>query len=297
MNGILCMNKPQDFTSFDVIAKLRGILKIKRLGHAGTLDPMATGVLPVFVGTATKACDILPDNEKSYLAGFKTGLITDTQDITGKTVSEFSKRVTKEEIIDILPKFTGSVMQLPPMYSAVSVNGKRLYDLARQGIEVEREKREIFIDEIRLEQFNEDTQEGKLYVSCSKGTYIRTIINDIGELLGCGAVMTSLVRLSSGGFKLEQCLSFADVEKARDENRLEELIIPVEKVFSSLARLRLNEVQTRMYKNGVKLDLARVNNIKENVNDYAVYGFDGAFIGTAFPEWENGVLKVGKNFF
>lgn len=297
MNGILCMNKPQDFTSFDVIAKLRGILKIKRLGHAGTLDPMATGVLPVFVGTATKACDILPDNEKSYLAGFKTGLITDTQDITGKTVSEFSKRVTKEEIIDILPKFTGSVMQLPPMYSAVSVNGKRLYDLARQGIEVEREKREIFIDEIRLEQFNEDTQEGKLYVSCSKGTYIRTIINDIGELLGCGAVMTSLVRLSSGGFKLEQCLSFADVEKARDENRLEDLIIPVEKVFSSLARLRLNEVQTRMYKNGVKLDLARVNNIKENVNDYAVYGFDGAFIGTAFPEWEKGVLKVGKNFF
>lgn len=297
MNGILCMNKPQDFTSFDVIAKLRGILKIKRLGHAGTLDPMATGVLPVFVGTATKACDILPDNEKSYLAGFKTGLITDTQDITGKTVSEFSKRVTKEEIIDILPKFTGSVMQLPPMYSAVSVNGKRLYDLARQGIEVEREKREIFIDEIRLEQFNEDTQEGKLYVSCSKGTYIRTIINDIGELLGCGAVMTSLVRLSSSGFKLEQCLSFADVEKARDENRLEELIIPVEKVFSSLARLRLNEVQTRMYKNGVKLDLARVNNIKENVNDYAVYGFDGAFIGTAFPEWEKGVLKVGKNFF
>lgn len=297
MNGILCMNKPQDFTSFDVIAKLRGILKIKRLGHAGTLDPMATGVLPVFVGTATKACDILPDNEKSYLAGFKTGLITDTQDITGKTVSEFSKRVTKEEIIEILPKFTGSVMQLPPMYSAVSVNGKRLYDLARQGIEVEREKREIFIDEIRLEEFNEDTQEGKLYVSCSKGTYIRTIINDIGELLGCGAVMTSLVRLSSGGFKLEQCLSFADVEKARDENRLEELIIPVEKVFSSLARLRLNEVQTRMYKNGVKLDLARVNNIKENVNDYAVYGFDGAFIGTAFPEWEKGVLKVGKNFF
>lgn len=297
MNGILCMNKPQDFTSFDVIAKLRGILKIKRLGHAGTLDPMATGVLPVFVGTATKACDILPDNEKSYLAGFKTGLITDTQDITGRTVSEFSKRVTKEEIIDILPKFTGSVMQLPPMYSAVSVNGKRLYDLARQGIEVEREKREIFIDEIRLEQFNEDTQEGKLYVSCSKGTYIRTIINDIGELLGCGAVMTSLVRLSSGGFKLEQCLSFADVEKARDENRLEELIIPVEKVFSSLARLRLNEVQTRMYKNGVKLDLARVNNIKENVNDYAVYGFDEAFIGTAFPEWEKGVLKVGKNFF
>ena len=297
MNGILCMNKPQDFTSFDVIAKLRGILKIKRLGHAGTLDPMATGVLPVFVGTATKACDILPDNEKSYLAGFKTGLITDTQDITGKTVSEFSKRVTKEEIIDILPKFTGSVMQLPPMYSAVSVNGKRLYDLARQGIEVEREKREIFIDEIRLEQFNEDTQEGKLYVSCSKGTYIRTIINDIGELLGCGAVMTSLVRLSSGGFKIEQCLSFADVEKARDENRLEELIIPVEKVFSSLARLRLNEVQTRMYKNGVKLDLARVNNIKENVNDYVVYGFDGAFIGTAFPEWEKGVLKVGKNFF
>ena len=296
MNGILCMNKPQDFTSFDVIAKLRGILKIKRLGHAGTLDPMATGVLPVLVGTATKACDILPNNEKSYLAGFKTGLITDTQDITGKTVESFSKKITGEELLEVIPKFKGSIMQLPPMYSAVSVNGKRLYDLARQGIEVEREKREIFIDDIRLEEFDEALQEGKLFISCSKGTYIRTVINDIGQLLGCGGIMTSLVRLSSSGFKLDSCFTFEEVEKARDEGRLEELIVPVEQVFSSLVKLRLNEVQTRMYKNGVKLDLSRVNNIKQNVNDYAVYGFDGTFIGTALAEHENGILRVGKNF-
>lgn len=296
MNGILCMNKPQDFTSFDVIGKLRGILKIKRLGHAGTLDPMATGVLPVFVGTATKACDILPNNEKSYLAGFRLGVVTDTQDVTGKIISQSDIKVTKDELSAVIPSFCGNIKQLPPMYSAVQVNGKRLYDLARQGIEVERELRDAFIEEIRLESFDEEKMEGKLFVSCSKGTYIRTIINDIGEKLGCGGIMTDLVRLSSAGFKLEQCYTFEEVEKARDEGRLDELIIPVEAVFQTLPKLRLNQAQTKMYKNGVKLDLAKIYNIKHDVTDYAVYGDDGVFIGTAVTDRENGILRVGKNF-
>jgi len=295
MNGILCVNKPQDFTSFDVVAKLRGILKIKRLGHGGTLDPMATGVLPVFVGTSTKACDIMPDNTKSYRAGFRLGQSTDTQDITGKILAESDMSVSKELLLDTLPLFTGKIMQIPPMYSAVQVNGKRLYDLARQGIEVERTPREIQVDGLSLEEYDHETREGVLSIYCSKGTYIRTIISDIGEKIGCGGIMTSLVRTSSSGFTLADCYTFEEIQKARDEDRLEELILPVERVFEKLPKLKLGEAQTRMYRNGVKLDLARVYNIREGEDTYAVYGNDGAFIGTAYADRENNVLKVAKN--
>lgn len=295
MNGILCVNKPQDFTSFDVVAKLRGILKIKRLGHGGTLDPMATGVLPVFVGTSTKACDIMPDNMKSYRAGFRLGQSADTQDITGKILAESDMSVSKELLLDTLPLFTGKIMQIPPMYSAVQVNGKRLYDLARQGIEVERTPREIQVDGLSLEEYDPETREGVLSIYCSKGTYIRTIISDIGEKIGCGGIMTSLVRTSSSGFTLADCYTFEEIQKARDEDRLEELILPVERVFEKLPKLKLGEAQTRMYRNGVKLDLARVYNIREGEDTYAVYGNDGAFIGTAYADRENNVLKVAKN--
>lgn len=295
MNGILCVNKPQDFTSFDVVAKLRGILKIKRLGHGGTLDPMATGVLPVFVGTSTKACDIMPDNTKSYRAGFRLGQSADTQDITGKILAESDMSVSKELLLDTLPLFTGKIMQIPPMYSAVQVNGKRLYDLARQGIEVERTPREIQVDGLSLEEYDPETREGVLSIYCSKGTYIRTIISDIGEKIGCGGIMTSLVRTSSSGFTLADCYTFEEIRKARDEDRLEELILPVERVFEKLPKLKLGEAQTRMYRNGVKLDLARVYNIREGEDTYAVYGNDGAFIGAAYADRENNVLKVAKN--
>lgn len=295
MNGILCVNKPQDFTSFDVVAKLRGILKIKRLGHGGTLDPMATGVLPVFVGTSTKACDIMPDNTKSYRAGFRLGQSADTQDITGKILAESDMSVSKELLLDTLPLFTGKIMQIPPMYSAVQVNGKRLYDLARLGIEVERTPREIQVDGLSLEEYDPETREGVLSIYCSKGTYIRTIISDIGEKIGCGGIMTSLVRTSSSGFTLADCYTFEEIQKARDEDRLEELILPVERVFEKLPKLKLGEAQTRMYRNGVKLDLARVYNIREGEDTYAVYGNDGAFIGTAYADRENNVLKVAKN--
>lgn len=295
MNGIICVNKPQGFTSFDVIAKLRGIMKIRRLGHGGTLDPMATGVLPVFVGTATKACDIMPDNTKSYRAGFKLGQATDTQDITGEVLTSTDMAVTRETLEGVMPSFVGDIMQLPPMYSAVQVNGQRLYDLARQGVEIERTPRQIRVDRLELAEYIEETREGVLEIYCGKGTYIRTIINDIGEKLGCGGIMTSLVRTSSGGFTLEDCFTMEEIQQAADENRLEELILPIERVFETLPKLRLNEVQTRMYKNGVKLDISRVHHIKAEADTYSVYGYDGVFIGTAFADHENGILRVAKN--
>lgn len=295
MNGVLCVNKPQDFTSFDVIAKLRGILKMKRLGHGGTLDPMATGVLPVFVGTATKACDIMPDNTKSYRAGFRFGETSDTQDVTGTILTRSDKPVSREEAESVLPQFLGKIKQLPPMYSAVQVNGKRLYDLARQGIEVEREPREIEVNSLVICEYDEISREGVIEIGCGKGTYIRTIINDIGERLGCGGIMTSLVRTSSGGFTLADCCSFEDIQNAADNGTVGELILPIERVFSSLPKLRLGDVQTRMYRNGVKLDLARVYNIKSSADLYSVYGNDGQFIGTARADRENGILRVEKN--
>lgn len=295
MNGIICVNKPQDFTSFDVIAKLRGILRIKRLGHGGTLDPMATGVLPVFVGTATKACDIMPDNSKSYLASFRLGQTSDTQDITGEILSSSDMTVGYNMLNDVLPCFRGKIMQLPPMYSAVQVNGQRLYDLARQGIEVERTPREIEISSLSLVDYDEEKREGVLEIGCSKGTYIRTIINDIGEKLGCGGIMTSLVRTSSGGFTLNDCFTFDEIQNARDEERLEELILPIERVFEKLPKIRLGEAQSRMYRNGVKLDLERVRDVRDEADTYAVYAHEVGFIGTAVADRENGVLRIGKN--
>lgn len=295
MNGIICVNKPAGFTSFDVVAKLRGILREKRLGHGGTLDPMATGVLPVFVGTATKACDIMPDNTKSYRAGFRFGETTDTQDVTGEVLTRSDIEVSEETLKAVIPEFIGDIMQIPPMYSAVQVNGQRLYDLARKGVEVEREARQIQVFALELISYDPDKREGILDISCGKGTYIRTIISDIGARLGCGGVMTSLVRTSSGGFKLSDCFTFEQIQQARDEERIEELILPIERVFVRLPKLRLNEVQTRMYRNGVKLDLERVSDIIPGVTDYAVYGFDGGFIGTALADFENSILRVAKN--
>lgn len=296
MNGILLINKPQGFTSFDVIAKLRGILKIKRLGHAGTLDPMATGVLPVFVGKATRACDIIPNNEKSYTADFRLGVVTDTQDSTGAVINTFDKKVSEDEIISVLDCFRGEIDQLPPMYSAVSVGGKRLYDLARQGIEVERKSRKITIEKIELISFNEESQTGRLFISCSKGTYIRTIIHDIGEKLLIGGIMTGLVRNSSSGFKLEDCYTFEQVQHMKENDSLEDAIIPVDKAFESYDEIHLSDVQTSMYRNGVKLDLNRVIHDSDK-NIFRVYSNENIFLGIAKADTETMELVCDKNFF
>lgn len=297
MNGILLINKPQEFTSFDVIAKLRGILKIKRLGHAGTLDPMATGCLPVFVGKATRACDMLPNVTKSYTAGFKLGLVTDTQDIWGKVTEEFDVAgISLERLKKAIQNFKGDIMQIPPMYSAVSIGGKKLYDLARQGIEVQRQPRKINISDISLKNFDEIDMSGTLDISCSKGTYIRTLINDIGETLGCGGTMTSLERTSSSGFLLKDSFTLSEVEQLVADGTIKDKIIPIDKAFELYPEVILTDVQTKMYKNGVKLDSNRVD-IKTESNKYRVYGFDKEFLGTGLYIKEEQEFKVDKNFF
>lgn len=294
--GIVCVNKPAGFTSFDVIAKMRGILKMKRIGHAGTLDPMATGVLPVFVGRAAKACDILPDHNKTYRAEFRLGATTDTLDSTGNTVSENNSAVSRTELLAALENFRGEITQIPPMYSAVSVNGKRLYELARQGVDVERPERKVTVYSLELLDYNEETRSGTLEISCSKGTYIRTIINDVGDVLGCGGIMTSLVRTKACGFSLEDCVTMEQLQRTAEEGGdFSAHLKPIEDVFADFPALHLKGAQERMYRNGIKLDLNRIR-ISEEAARVRVYGESG-FIGTALPDRENGVLKVEKNFY
>lgn len=297
MNGILCMNKPQDFTSFDVIGKLRGILHMKRLGHTGTLDPMATGVLPILVGTATKACDILPNQDKTYQATVVFGKATDTLDIWGKPVQDYPEQhVTEAALRAILPEFLGDITQLPPMYSAVSVNGKRLYELARKGETIERPTRTVHIDAITLDAFDETQQTATLTVSCGKGTYIRTLLSDIGQRLGGDAVMTALTRTAACGYPLQDCLTFEQVAAAMADGTLEEHLLPTDSLFSSYPKLRLNAAQERMFCNGVKLDLKRLRNLQPDQDIYTVYGATGTFLGTALADRTQQELRIGKRF-
>ena len=297
MNGILCMNKPQDFTSFDVIGKLRGILHMKRLGHTGTLDPMATGVLPILVGTATKACDILPNQDKTYQATVVFGKATDTLDIWGKPLQDYpDQHVTEAALRAILPEFLGDITQLPPMYSAVSVNGKRLYELARKGETVERPTRTVHIDAITLDAFDETQQTATLTVSCGKGTYIRTLLSDIGQRLGGDAVMTALTRTAACGYPLQDCLTFEQVTAAMADGTLEEHLLPTDSLFSSYPKLRLNAAQERMFCNGVKLDLKRLRDLQPDQDIYTVYGATGTFLGTALADRTQQELRIGKRF-
>ena len=297
MNGILCMNKPQDFTSFDVIGKLRGILHMKRLGHTGTLDPMATGVLPILVGTATKACDILPNQDKTYQATVVFGKTTDTLDIWGKPLQDYPEQhVTEAALRAVLPEFLGDITQLPPMYSAVSVNGKRLYELARKGETVERPTRTVHIDAITLDAFDETQQTATLTVSCGKGTYIRTLLSDIGQRLGGDAVMTALTRTAACGYPLQECLTFEQVAAAMADGTLEEHLLPTDSLFSSYPKLRLNAAQERMFCNGVKLDLNRLRNLQPDQDIYTVYGATGTFLGTALADRTQQELRIGKRF-
>ena len=296
MNGIICIDKPQGFTSFDVIGKLRGILKMRRLGHSGTLDPMATGVLPVFVGFATKACGILPDDRKAYVADFRLGQVSDTLDSTGTILEEHDATgITEAQVQQALPQFVGDIMQIPPMYSAVSVNGKRLYELARQGKTVERKARQVHVDSITLTAFDERTHEGTLEIHCGTGVYVRTILHDLGQILGCGAVMTQLRRTMSGGLPIEKCLTFAEIQTLAEEGRLSEALIPIEEVFASLPRLVLNEKQTLHYRNGVKLGLSQFKRQLTDAQQYAVYGTPDGFLGTAVIDTEQDCLRVERN--
>lgn len=292
-NGIIGVNKPEGWTSFDVIAKLRGILRIKRLGHAGTLDPMATGVLPVFVGKATKACDIIPDVKKVYLAGFKFGVSTDTEDMTGKVLSSSDKAVSSSDIEDCIEKFTGDIMQVPPMYSAVKVGGKKLYELARAGKVVDRQPRKIHIDIITVSEYNEETREGKIIIDCEKGTYVRTVISDMGNALGCGGIMTSLVRTYSGGIDISKCYTLDEINDICQQDRLSEILIPCDKPFEIYPSVKLTERITKLYKNGVKLRPQQVGFDNAEDGIFRVYGFDNEFIGTGY--FKDNEFRCHKN--
>ena len=235
MDGIINVYKEKGFTSHDVVAKLRGILRMKKIGHTGTLDPAAEGVLPVCLGKGTRLCDIMTAKTKTYRAVLLLGQETDTQDTTGVVQAEYPVHVTEEEVRKAIVSFLGDYMQIPPMYSALKVNGKKLYELARQGKEVERQARPVQILDIQIESI--DLPRATFFVTCSKGTYIRTLCYDIGRKLGCGGCMESLLRTRVDRFELKDSLTLSQIEKLRDEGRVEEAVVPVEGVFLRLPAL------------------------------------------------------------
>ena len=249
MNGILIVDKPSGWTSFDVIAKLRGILGTRKLGHSGTLDPMATGVLPVFAGGASKAVDMQPDHTKAYRALVRFGIATDTGDVTGTVLDSRPTAVTEEQLKGVLPRFTGDILQTPPMYSAVKVNGSPLYKLARQGVTVERKARPVTIHRLEMTG-QEGPQDFVLEVDCSKGTYVRTLVEDLGQALGVPATLAGLRRTRAGIFDLEHSHTLEAIQAAKDEDRLESLLLPVETVFRHLPALDVSPGNTARLLNG-----------------------------------------------
>ncbi|WP_312645095.1 tRNA pseudouridine(55) synthase TruB [Hydrogenoanaerobacterium sp.] len=295
MTGILLINKPAGFTSFDVIAKMRGISKIRKIGHAGTLDPMATGVLPLFFEGATKACDIMPNQDKRYRARFRLGLTTDTQDITGKVLSEAPVMATTADVQAVLERFAGDIEQLPPMYSAIQVNGQRLYDLAREGKTIERETRPVTVYELNLLESDDIAHTYTIDVSCSKGTYIRTICHDIGEALGCGATLTELCRTEAAGFMLRDCITLEQAQQESQAGTLFERLLPIESVFAALPRVTLDERRAKLFQNGVRLDLVR-NKIPRIDGTFAVYGGETKFLGIAHNDYDKNELHMDKLF-
>jgi tRNA pseudouridine55 synthase len=250
IDGIINIYKEKGYTSHDVVAKMRGILKMKKIGHTGTLDPDAEGVLPVCVGKATKLVDLITDKDKTYLAVGKLGVITDTQDMTGKVMKTTQVNTSLSELQNILQSYIGEYLQLPPMYSAIKVDGKKLYELARQGKEIERERRRVIIHDIRFLDYNEEEQEFTISVDCGKGTYIRTLIHDIGETLGCGAAMKSLTRTAVGAFKLEAGLKLQELEALVKEDKLQPYIVTIEEMFSHYSKLIVDREYNKLIFNG-----------------------------------------------
>ena len=255
MNGVLLIDKPKGFTSFDVIAVVRKLTGQRKTGHTGTLDPNATGVLTVLLGSATKAQDIILNHDKSYVAGFKLGLTTDTLDIWGTVTSMSESRVSRAEVERLIPKFSGEIEQVPPMYSAVKKDGQRLYDLARRGIEVERKARKVTVYKLALTDFDEETQEGTLEISCSKGTYVRTIIDDLGTSLGTGAVMTALRRTFACGFSIDDCITLDDLKLLSEKGEAQTALRSVESLFYDCAEVKISDGQAKRFSNGGALDI------------------------------------------
>ena len=278
MTGIILLDKPKDITSFGAVARVRRICGEKKCGHTGTLDPMATGVLTVMLGGATRFIELLPSHNKAYRAAFRLGTTTDTLDITGKVLETREVNVTAEEVRAKLNDFIGDISQLPPMYSAVSVDGQRLYDLARQGIEIERKPREVTVFSIDVLSENEKDGEYEIQVECSSGTYIRTLISDLGEALGCGAVMTDLRRTKANGFGIERSVTLEQLEEATNNGRISDLLIPVDVALEEYPVIRVSEAQAKRFRNGGELSLDRLK-YPRMLGYFRVYDPDKNFIG------------------
>lgn len=292
MTGFIFLDKPEGITSFTAVNKTRRLLGIKKAGHTGTLDPMATGVLPVMLGGATRFSQYLPVHDKSYRAKILLGTVTDTLDTTGEILETREVSVTDEEVKDAVMSFLGPIKQLPPMYSAVSKDGVRLYKLARQGIEVEREARDVVIHSIEVVSDITDN-EFEIDVSCSAGTYIRSLAADIGEKLGCGAVISSLRRTRANGISIDRTVTFEELEKAVEDGTANSLIAPCDEMLSAYPSVKVTEKQAVYFSNGGALDLDRVKD-KETVGLCRVHSQSGKLMGLGRIDREANELKVEK---
>ena len=284
MNGIVIIDKPEGWTSNDVVSKLKGVLHTRRVGHGGTLDPMATGVLPVFVGRATRAVEFFEHADKTYETVLRLGLTTDTEDITGTVLTEQDAFVTGEMLEAVLAKFRGDILQVPPMYSALKVNGQKLYDLARKGREVERQPRPVTIHELTLLGMEADGI--RLRVRCSKGTYIRTLCKDIGQALGCGGCMAALRRVQAGEYTAEEAVPLATLIEAENA---EQYLRPVDSMFASVPPVVLTPNQEKRCRNGNSFTLPLAD------GTYRAYGQSGEFLMLA--RVETGIMSTIKSFF
>lgn len=287
MNGIILVDKPCGWTSHDVVGKLRGILHERRIGHSGTLDPMATGLLVVFAGRATRAVEFAEADSKEYIAGLRLGVSTDTQDTTGNVLNTCETLPSKDELIAAANGFLGEISQIPPMYSAIKINGKKLYELARRGEIVERSPRKVTIS--KLELVGEDKCDYILDIHCSKGTYIRTLCSDIGDKLGCGGCMSSLRRVKAGVFSITQAHTMEQIQAAADLGGLDGIIIPVDTLFTDKPKLTVNEFEEKKLRNGNTIK------IKSADGTYRVYSESGEFLLLA--EVKDNLLKTIKSFF
>lgn len=296
IHGIINVYKEKGFTSHDVVAKLRGIVGQKKIGHTGTLDPDATGVLPVCLGKATKLCDLLTDKNKTYEAVLLLGKTTDTQDITGEVLEEKStEALTEEKVREAIEGFIGDYEQIPPMYSALKVNGKKLYELAREGKVIERKARPVKILDIQILEI--DLPKVRMEVSCSKGTYIRTLCHDIGEKLGCGGCMESLIRTRVSTFRIEDAKTLDEIETLKQEGKLAELLVPIDAMFPFYPKITVKDDWKAFAKNGNPLDLKMLKEAcgQDEETQVRLYDESGKFI--AIYQWKEKKYHIVKMFF
>ncbi|MBQ8551294.1 MAG: tRNA pseudouridine(55) synthase TruB [Clostridia bacterium] len=294
-SGVILLNKPEGLTSHDCVNRMRRLFGTKKVGHTGTLDPMATGVLPILIGRATKAADLLVSDSKKYRAGLRLGITTDTEDTSGEVLTESDRIPSSVDVYNACKKFAGDIMQVPPMYSALKVDGQKLVDLARRGVSVEREARPVTIYSLEAEA-GDSERDYILTVHCSKGTYIRTLCADIGAELGCGGVMSSLTRLASGGFALEACTTLEALDKMTIEER-QALLLPIESLFSELPSVKLPPFFEKLSRDGNEIYQKKIGTAHAVGTRMRLYGAGGFYALAEVREYEAGsAIKVIKLF-